>query len=224
MAPPDVVERVALAPPPGEAPLPAPNAAALLRRNGTDPGFAPRPALRFGERIWTYAELFGEMTRYAALFHEPASTRPGRRMWPCFSTTRPNTCSAWAAQPWPARRWWGSTTPGATSTCWPTSATPTSSCSITEPRHQELLAPVAGQLSLPGGVLVSERFADGDDPPRTMGEALDSVLASWAPGPVTRGSSPTWRRCGCCCSPRGPRRHRRRCAAPSAGSSPRGTV
>ena len=31
---------------------------------------------------------------------------------------------------------------------------------ITEPRHQALLEPVTDGLDLPGGVLVSERFAD----------------------------------------------------------------
>ena len=61
---------------------------------------------------------------------------------------------------------------------------------VTEPRHQELLEPVAGDLALPGGLLVSERFADGDDPPRTMGEALDSVLESWAPGTGDPGIEP----------------------------------
>ena len=43
---------------------------------------------------------------------------------------------------------------------------------VTEPRHQELLAPVAGDLDLPGGLLVSSRFADADDPARpALGES-----------------------------------------------------
>jgi len=57
VAPPDVSERVALAPAPGEAPLPAANAAVLLRHHGTDPEFSGRPALRFGDRIWTHGDL-----------------------------------------------------------------------------------------------------------------------------------------------------------------------
>ena len=68
MAPPDVVERVALAPAPGEAALPAANAAALLRHHGTDPDFAPRPALRFGDQIFTHGQLLEEAGRYAALY------------------------------------------------------------------------------------------------------------------------------------------------------------
>jgi len=36
-------------PPPGAAPLPAGNAAALLLRNGTDQEIALRPAVRFSD-------------------------------------------------------------------------------------------------------------------------------------------------------------------------------
>jgi fatty-acyl-CoA synthase len=62
------------APAPGKAPLVAPNAAALLRRNAADPGIGPRPAIRFEDRIWTHAEYFEESCRWANLFlaHLPA--------------------------------------------------------------------------------------------------------------------------------------------------------
>src|ERR1700733_8501430 len=56
------------APPLAEVPLPAPDAASLLRRNGTDERFADRPALRFGDLVWTHAQLLDEAVRYAALF------------------------------------------------------------------------------------------------------------------------------------------------------------
>jgi fatty-acyl-CoA synthase len=55
-------------PAPGEAPLPAPNAAALLRRNAADPDTRSRPALRFGDQVWTHAEYFAESCRWAQLF------------------------------------------------------------------------------------------------------------------------------------------------------------
>ena len=55
-------------PAPGTAELPAANAAALLRRNGTDPAIAPRPAVRFGERVITHAEFLTESIRWANLF------------------------------------------------------------------------------------------------------------------------------------------------------------
>jgi fatty-acyl-CoA synthase len=56
------------APAPGEAPLPAANAAALLRRNAADPAIAARPAVRFEDRIWTHGEYVAESCRWANLF------------------------------------------------------------------------------------------------------------------------------------------------------------
>lgn len=57
-------------PAPGQAPLVAPNAAALLRRNADDPDIASRPAIRFGDRTWTHGEFFAESCRFARLFAE----------------------------------------------------------------------------------------------------------------------------------------------------------
>jgi fatty-acyl-CoA synthase len=64
------------APGPGEAPLVAANAAALIRRNREEHG--ERPAIRFGDRIWTHADVHAEGCRYAALFRErlPADRPP----------------------------------------------------------------------------------------------------------------------------------------------------
>src|SRR2546423_14300045 len=56
------------APPPGQAPMPAPNAAALLRRNATDVSIRDRPAVKFGDRVWTHAEYVDEASRWAQLF------------------------------------------------------------------------------------------------------------------------------------------------------------
>ncbi len=66
------------APAPGQAPLVAASAAALIRRNGTDPEIADRPALRDGDRVWTHGEVLTEALRYAALLDErlPAGAPP----------------------------------------------------------------------------------------------------------------------------------------------------
>lgn len=61
------------APAPGQAPLPAPNAAALLRRNGTDDAIRDRPAIRFEDRVWTHGDYLVESCRWANLFR---SRRP----------------------------------------------------------------------------------------------------------------------------------------------------
>jgi len=50
--------------------MPAPNAAALLRRNATEPTIRDRPALKFGDRVWTHGEYVAESCRWANLFRE----------------------------------------------------------------------------------------------------------------------------------------------------------
>src|SRR4051794_23558191 len=63
------------APAPGQAPLPAPNAAALLRRNGTDAATSTRAAIHFEGRTWTHADFLAESARWANLFlaQEPST-------------------------------------------------------------------------------------------------------------------------------------------------------
>jgi fatty-acyl-CoA synthase len=60
---------------PGQAPLPAPNAAALLRRNALDHTIANRPAVRFEDKLWTHGEYVANSRRWANLFL--ASRRDG---------------------------------------------------------------------------------------------------------------------------------------------------
>jgi fatty-acyl-CoA synthase len=177
VAPPDVSERVALAPAPGEAPLPAANAAVLLRHHGTDPEFSGRPALRFGDRIWTHGDLLYEAGRFAALF--TARLDPDRP--PHVAVLLDNTpeyvfalCGAGLM---------GAALVGLNHTRRDEHLARDISYTdvqlvITEPRHQDLLAPVVGELDLPGGVLMSGRFADGDDPEPTLGQSLDDAFAA----------------------------------------------
>ena len=56
------------APAPGQAPLVARHAAALLRRNGTDPAIRDRAAIKFGDRTWTHGDYYTESVRFANLF------------------------------------------------------------------------------------------------------------------------------------------------------------
>jgi fatty-acyl-CoA synthase len=53
---------------PGEAPMPAADAAEILRRNATDPKIRDRPAVKFEDRVWTHAEYVAEARRWANLF------------------------------------------------------------------------------------------------------------------------------------------------------------
>ena len=98
----------------------------------------------------------------------------GRDTSRCCSTTRPTTCSRWVR---PALL--GAAIVGLNHTrreehllrdiehthC---------SLVITEPRHEKLLAPIAGRLP---PVLTTTRFADGDDPPVTLGASFEDALA-----------------------------------------------
>src|SRR3954454_24781391 len=54
-------------PAPGQAPLPAPNAAVLLRRNASVPDIRDRAAVRFEDWVWTHGEYFSESCRWAQL-------------------------------------------------------------------------------------------------------------------------------------------------------------
>ena len=163
-----------LAPPLPEVPLPAPNAASLLRRNGLEEPFAGRPALRFGDRIWTHAELLVEAEGFAALFRD----RLGPGSPPHVGVLLDNTpeyvfalCGAGLA---------GAAVVGLNHTrrgehlAHDISHTDVQFV-ITEPRHEAQLADALGGVDLPGGVLVSERFTDADDPP-TRGEQLEAAL------------------------------------------------
>jgi fatty-acyl-CoA synthase len=159
----------------GEVPLPARNVADLLRRNGVDSRFASRPALHFGDLVWTHAELLSESARFAALFR--ARLDPQRP--PHVGVLLDNTpdyvfalCGAGLA---------GATVVGLNHTRRDEHLARDISHTdvqilITEPRHQALLEPVADRLKLPGGILVSERFANADDPPSTLGDSLVEAI------------------------------------------------
>jgi fatty-acyl-CoA synthase len=189
VAPPDVSERVALAPAPGEAPLPAANAAVLLRHHGTDPDLSGRPAIRFGDRIWTYADLLEEAGRFAALYQ--ARLDPERP--PHVAVLLDNTpdyifalCGAGLI---------GAALVGLNHTRRDEHLARDITYTdvqmvITEPRHQDLLAPVADGLDLPGGVLMSSRFADDDDPTPTLGKSLIDALDALPPDAGDPGLEP----------------------------------
>ncbi len=170
-------EREVLAPPLGEVPLPARNVAELLKRNGVDPDYAGRPALRFDTQVWTHGELLGEAERFAALYR----ARLDPALPPHVAVLLDNTpdyvfalCGAGLV---------GAAVVGLNRTRRDEHLARDISHTdaqllITEPRHQELLQSVVGGLDLPGGIVVSQRFADADDPPSVLGESLDGALAA----------------------------------------------
>jgi len=171
----EVDERVVLAPPLAEAPLPARNVAALLVRNGVDPAYAGRPALRFGDKIWSHADLLFEARRFAALYL--ARLDPDRP--PHVAVLLDNTPDYVFALLGAGLV--GATLVGLNHTrrdehLARDMAHTDTQLLITEPRHQALVQTAADHVGLPGGILISSRFADADDPPISVGESLERAL------------------------------------------------
>ena len=164
-----------LAPALADVPLPAPSVAALLARNAALHG--ERPALRFGEAVWTHGALLQESKRVAQLLR--ARLDPGRP--PHVGVLLDNTpdfvfalCGAALA---------GAAVAGLNHTRrgrhLARDITHTDvQVLLTEPRHLGLLAPVLDDLDLPGGLLVSTRFADSGDPEPQVGEDFDRALGA----------------------------------------------
>lgn len=161
-----------LAPPLAEVPLPAPDATALLRRNADEHG--DRPAVRFGDRIWTHGQLLAEAERFAALFRD----RLDRARPPHVGVLLDNTpdyvfalCGAALS---------GSVVTGLNSTRYGEHLAQDIAHTdlqfiITEPRHEAQLTAALTHVDLPAGVFVSGRFADDDDPP-SRGISLEAAL------------------------------------------------
>ncbi|GIU87433.1 MAG: putative fatty-acid-CoA ligase FadD [Acidimicrobiia bacterium] len=164
-------------PAPGQAPLVAPNAAALLRRNAAEHG--DLVALRFGDEVWTHAQYYEESCRYAALLDERLPARGPRHVAVLLDNT-PDYLFVFGAA-----ALIGAAVVGLNHTRRGEhllrDVTHTD-CAlvITEPRHVALLEPVAGDLP---PVLTSRRFADGDDPDAALGDPLTDALPAAAGDP-----------------------------------------
>jgi fatty-acyl-CoA synthase len=162
-----------------EVPLPAADVAALLRRNGVEDRYKDRPALRFGDCIWTHQDLLAEAERFAALYRARLDPRRPPHVGVLLDNTPDYVfalCGAGLA---------GAAAVGLNRTrrgehlAHDISHTDVQFL-ITEPRHQAQLDAAVGAADLPGGILVSERFVDDNDPP-ARGGSLDRALdTAWA--------------------------------------------
>ncbi len=141
--------------------------------------YASRPALRFGDQIWTHHELLAEAERFAALFRARLDSRRPPHVGVLLDNTPDYVfalCGAGLI---------GAAVAGLNHTrrgehlALDISHTDVQLI-ITEPRYEAQLDSAADELDLPGGVLVSDRFADQDDP-TSAGERLEGALeAVWA--------------------------------------------
>ena len=166
------------APLPGQAPLVAPNAAALLRRNATE--FGDRPAINFNDRTWTHREYFEESCRFARFFQ--AVLDPARP--PHVAVLLDNTPDYLFAFGGAALA--GAAVVGLNHTRRDEHLVRDlvhTDCQllIVEPRHVELFGDAFAEMPVP--VYVTNRFADDNDPfdARTAGESLDDALEALPP-------------------------------------------
>ncbi len=168
------------APAPGAAPMPAADAAALLRRNASDPELRDRPALRFGDRIWSHAELVAECHRFSNLLR---ARRPaGRARAVHVGVLLDNTPEYLFALGGAALA--GAAVVGINHTRREEHLLRDlqhTECDvvISEPRHVPLLEPIAGGLP---ELLVSNRYPDESDPVVGIGADLDAALAGVGAG------------------------------------------
>ncbi len=169
-----------VAPPLPDVPLPAANAGALLRRNAFDERLGGRPALRFGDRVWTHRQLLDEAERFAALYRSRLDLRRPPHVGVLLENTPDYVfalCGAGLA---------GAALAGLNLTrqgehLGHDVAHTDLQLVITEPRHEALLEAALDGVDLPAGVLVSDRFVDEDDPP-SAGPSLEDALAAAAAG------------------------------------------
>jgi fatty-acyl-CoA synthase len=156
--------------------MPAADVAALLRANASDPDRRDRPALRFGDEVWTHREYVDECQRFANLLL--ARRPPGRSRAVHVGVLLDNTPEYVFALGGAALA--GAAVVGLNHTRRDEHLLRDlqhTDCDlvVTEPRHVSLLAPIADRLP---ETLVSPRRPDPDDPPVDLGRDLDAALAA----------------------------------------------
>src|SRR4029077_10464454 len=159
-------------PAPGQAPLVAPNAAALLRRNADEHG--DRVAIRFGDRTWTHRDYFDESCRFAALFLERLPVDGPRHVAVLLDNT-PDYLFAFGGAALIGGAIIGLNHTRRDEHLLRDAQHTDCGLLLTEPRHEALLAPIAGGLP---PILTSTRFADADEPPVSIGASFADALAA----------------------------------------------
>ncbi|MGH9049961.1 MAG: AMP-binding protein [Acidimicrobiia bacterium] len=153
--------------------MPAANAAALLRGNAADAAVRDRPAVKFGDRVWTHAEYVAESCRWANLFLAHRAAGPQPLHVGVLLDNTPDYLFAFGGAALS-----GSAVVGLNHTrrgehlARDVEHTHVGLV-ITEPRHQALLDPIADGLP---PVLVSNRHPEPGDPAQALGGDLDAAL------------------------------------------------
>jgi fatty-acyl-CoA synthase len=166
------------APAPGQAPMPAANAAALLRRNASDTGIRDRPAVKFGDRVWTHGEYVAEASRWAQLFVARAPADRPLHVGVLLDNT-PDYLFALAGAALAGAAVVGLNHTRRDEHLLRDIMHTHVGLIVTEPRHEVLLDPIADRLPTePDNLLVSTRFVDDADPVAGLGKPIDDALAA----------------------------------------------
>jgi fatty-acyl-CoA synthase len=158
-------------PEPGQAPLVAANAAALLRRNAHE--FGDRTAIKFGDRSWTHAEYYEESRRFASLFLERLPAGAPRHVAVLLDNT-PDYLFAFGGAALIGGAVVGLNNTRRDEHLLRDARHTDCGLVITEPRHEPLLKSIASELP---PVFSSDRFADPGDAPPALGSSLADALA-----------------------------------------------
>src|SRR5829696_8060486 len=164
------------APPPGQAPMPAPNAAALLRRNATDAAIRDRPAVKFGDRVWTHGEYVEEARRWSQLFLARAPAGRALHVGVLLDNT-PDYLFALGGAALAGAAVVGLNHTRRDEHLLRDAQHTHCGLVITEPRHEVLLESIADRLP---PILSSTRFSASDDPASALGSSLGAALDTHA--------------------------------------------
>jgi fatty-acyl-CoA synthase len=157
--------------------MPAPNAAALLRRNATDAAVRNRPAVKFGGRVWTHGEYVEEARRWSQLFLARAPAGRALHVGVLLDNT-PDYLFALGGAALAGAAVVGLNHTRRDEHLLHDMEHTHVGLIVTEPRHAPLLEPIAGRLPIEAdNLLVSTRFVDRDDPEPSLGKPLDDALA-----------------------------------------------
>ena len=165
------------APAPGQAPLVAENAAALLRRNAQE--YGGHTAIKFGDRAWTHAEYFDESCRFAALFLERLPAGAPRHVGVLLDNT-PDYLFALGGAALIGGAIVGLNHTRRDEHLLRDALHAHCGLVLTEPRHELLFAPVAESLP---PIITSDRFAQPGDAVSALGASLTDALAPYVDAP-----------------------------------------
>jgi fatty-acyl-CoA synthase len=157
--------------------MPAADAAALLRRNATDPGIRDRPAVKFGDRVWTHGQYVDEASRWAQLFLARAPAGRALHVGVLLDNT-PDYLFAFGGAALAGAAVVGLNHTRRDEHLVRDVEHTNVGLIVTEPRHAPLLEPIAGHLPIEAdNLLVSTRFAAAGGPAPNLGKPLDDALA-----------------------------------------------